>query len=211
MIIYFNFLAKNKIKFVNVELFKPLNLSLALFEKNDCIDADYSEPNVISITKLLSKQPVPVMNSQAQANEFFVELSEKCRFNEPVVGKNQISCLKHDCDDSRITTCCSFGASAVIDSPDFTILDRRHEGVTDVKMNRNTKIEYLPNSIFLKFSNVRSYNADRCAIREISKKNFDYLSKLKDLNLAYNRIQTIKRDTFEGIPSVKEINLSKFK
>lgn len=175
-------------------------------EKNECIDAGYAR------SAELQRETV--------SDEFISDISKKCGFTESSTGKNQISCLIDDCvvekkhfllpTSTVSTVCCSFGISSVINSTDFIISDRRHDDVVEVNFNQNPKIEFLPVSIFLKFSNVQFYKADRCAIREISKRNFEHLIRLEDLNLAFNRIQTIKHDTFEGLSNLKKIMLSEF-
>lgn len=187
---------------MNGRAFKNLPLEHFFVDKNECIDSSYYyspyiHPNFTSADVEKSKQ------------DLISEISKKCAFTERNFGKNQISCLKEECNGRQNNVCCSFDNSSAISSTDFSISDRRHDGVTDMNLNQNPKIEYLPILFFLKFSNIQTFNAESCKIREISKKNFEHLLKLQDLNLAFNRIESIKRDTFEGLLELKKISLSK--
>lgn len=178
---------------MNGKAFKGLELTTATLSGNECIDKNYLNFQL--------REPV--------AKDLLLEVSQNCGFTESAI-KNKISCLKDDCGYDRKTVCCSFGDISEIDSKDFFVSDRRHDGVTDINFNRNPKIKFLPISVFLKFSNIRTYNAERCAIQEISKRNFEHLLELQTLNLAFNQIEIIKQDTFEGLSDLRTILLSNF-
>lgn len=49
-----------------------------------------------------------------------------------------------------------------------------------------------------------------CAIKEISKRNFEKLLNLEDLYLQDNQIYVVLSDTFEGLVKIIHLNLSKF-
>lgn len=185
-----NLAGANKIKFMNGQVFKGFQLLEVRLGGNECIDS-YSHPKV-------------------DKKEFLSEVSKKCGFAEIKSRRNQISCLYHTIQFKTHFVFCVFKNSSVINSTDFFISDRRHDGVNSISFHANSKIEFLPVSIFLKFSNVQSYDADRCSIQEISKKNFEHLLKLRSINLSFNRIKTIKHDTFERLPKLETILLSNF-
>lgn len=173
---------------MNDQVFKALKLNDVMLGGNECIDS-YSHPKVVD-------------------KEFLPEVAKKCGFTERKASKNQISCLKYSIHFNTLFVTCAFDDSAAINSTDFFILDRRHDAVNSISLNENSKIEFLPVSVFLKFSNVQFYYADRCSIREIAKINFENLLKLQIVNLSFNRIKTIKHDTFKGLPKLEEILLS---
>lgn len=178
---------------MNGYVFNDLPLYDAHLGENECISTVYSRNE----------------NPPVEAdNEFLLEVSTKCGFTERPAGKNQISCLREDCGRKRNIVCCSFEKSLVINSRDFFISDRREDGVTHIILNQNSKIEFLPILVFLKFSNVQTYKADRCSIREVAKINFEHLPRLQVLNLAFNRIETLRHDTFKGLLALRNISLS---
>lgn len=179
---------------MNGQLFAALNLGTANFEGNECIDINFSHADL---------QPISIVS-----NEFLLEVSKKCKFPE-FTESNEISCLENKFCGGNSTVCCSFNNSSIINSTNFYISDRRHDGVNYISFSPNSKVEFLPISVFLKFSNVRTYNADHCSIQEVSKLNFEHLLKLQVLSLTYNRIKSIKHDTFTGLASLKKIMLSK--
>lgn len=181
---------------MNGQAFKSLRLHDAILVGNECIDANYSRKN---------ESPLEVV-----AIEFLLEVSKKCGFIERPPKKNQISCLKDDCDDDYGNVCCNFDDTTVINSADFSISDGRNDDVSDISFDKNSKIEFLPITVFLKFSNVRTYNADNCLIKEISIRNFEHLFKLEVLSLAFNQIKIIQHDTFEGLNKLESISLSKY-
>lgn len=174
---------------MNSQVFKGLKLNEAMLKGNECIDRN-SHDNIVG-------------------KNFLTEVSKKCGFTESKPSKNKMSCLKITFQFTTTFIFCSCCKnSSAINSPDFFISDRRHDGVNRIDLRNNPKLEFLPVSIFLKFSNVQTYDADRCSIREISKNNFEHLLKLESLNLSFNRIKIIKHNTFEGLPKLERILLS---
>lgn len=101
-----------------------------------------------------------------------------------------------------------FMESTVIDSTCFLIATHRDETVEGFDAFGNRNLEYLPNNLGEKFSNLLFLQAGDCSIKEIFKENFSGLKRLQILNLQYNQIESIDDDTFEYIPVVEEISLS---
>lgn len=105
---------------------------------------------------------------------------------------------------------CFIIQSASITVKNFDIEDERNEEVQTIDFQGNKKIKFLPIKLHRKFPSVRVYVAERCNIEEISQANFENLFHLEELNLYGNRIETVRRDTFMHLVSVKTIVLSKF-
>lgn len=97
-----------------------------------------------------------------------------------------------------------------INATNFIIADLRDEEVEGIIFDRNVNIEYLPVKIHLQFPNLDIYNASRCSIKQISKENFENLSRLKSIELSGNKIQKISGNTFKGLNSLLHVNLSEF-
>lgn len=87
-----------------------------------------------------------------------------------------------------------------------------HFDGTDVEVdaiffNQNPKVEYLPIKIDEKFPNLISYDASNCAIVGIIRKNFKRLHTLENVNLVGNQISVLKTKSFQGLLSLKVLNL----
>jgi Leucine-rich repeat (LRR) protein len=59
------------------------------------------------------------------------------------------------------------------------------------------------------FPNLVAYSADRCSIKSFTKKNFARLTKLKELDLDRNQIETVNCKAFEDLVSLEHLFLSK--
>lgn len=75
----------------------------------------------------------------------------------------------------------------------------------------NVKIFYLPVKVAESFPNLFFYQAYSNAVRELSKKNFRKLSKLRALYLPYNQIETVRSDAFEDLVNLEIIWLGKIR
>lgn len=105
---------------------------------------------------------------------------------------------------------CFIIQSASIVVKNFEIKDERNEDVQTIDFQGNKKVKYLPIKLHRKFPSVRVYVAERCNVEEISQANFENFFHLEELNLYGNRIETVRRNTFMYLVSVKTIYLSKF-
>lgn len=123
---------------------------------------------------------------------------------------NEIQCEsveshKNDGIDIR----CFMNGNTVIDADDYTISDAKNLKVEAINFATNHKIQYLPLRVHEKFPNMYKYPAENCAIKRVSKKNFEKLVKLIYIGLSQNQIETIASDTFKGLPNLSMITLSK--
>lgn len=103
---------------------------------------------------------------------------------------------------------CLMNKTTSIDGPGVTILPR-DETIKGLSFGYlSYKISHLPENVAESFPNLEIYEANTCAVTEITKQNFNGLVKLKVLFLAGNRIETIADDTFESLVALELINLS---
>lgn len=128
-------------------------------------------------------------------------------------NKAQIACETVNFSFLSFTTkravACSMMKYTAIKDIGFTILDPYNETVEHIYMQGNKNIEFLPTLVHLTFPKLEEYGADECAIREISKSNFEKLNLLWKIELAGNQIYAVLSDTFEGLSDLRSINLSK--
>jgi Leucine-rich repeat (LRR) protein len=75
--------------------------------------------------------------------------------------------------------------------------------------SRNSEIYYLPINVADKFPNLMVYNASFCSIKKVLNMNFQFLSKLKTLDLSFNQVEVIEKETFVDLKSLETIRLSK--
>lgn len=69
-------------------------------------------------------------------------------------------------------------------------------------------LQFLP--VASKFTrNLIHYEVQRTSVQKISKENFDGMIWLEDLILIQNWIETLQKDTFQGLKRLKFINLGR--
>lgn len=88
----------------------------------------------------------------------------------------------------------------------FSTLD---ESVLGIFVNNNEAVSFLPEKVNEKFPNLLGYCVQRCSIKEISKKNFEQLTKLKILYLHDNQIEKIGSETFGDLKDLEQLFLRK--
>jgi Leucine-rich repeat (LRR) protein len=94
-----------------------------------------------------------------------------------------------------------------ISNSDLTL---SHPNEPDLKMLYffdNKKVLYLPIEPYRTAPNLFVINAAECALKAISKKNFEKLANLQYVWLYNNDISVIPAGTFEDLVSLKEITL----
>lgn len=106
---------------------------------------------------------------------------------------------------------CNIQMYTVIKDIGYSISDPYNVKITKMNFNDNRNIEFLPNSPSHKFPNLVHYHAERCAIKEISKRNFERLHSLWNILLQGNQIRAVLKDTFQGLTKLSRLDLSKFK
>lgn len=103
-------------------------------------------------------------------------------------------------------TCWMFETTA-IDSTGYTFSSTTESAVEAMSFKHNKKIEFLPENVAAVFPNLLAWDAKNCSIKTISKENFKELDKLLVLVLMGNQIATIFRGTFDGLVSLKALEL----
>lgn len=103
---------------------------------------------------------------------------------------------------------CNIG-NVVIDSPQTEIGTALDEEVEAFNMRRNKNIQFFPASMSEKFPNLRAFEASHCSVKIILNSNFKGLSKLTHLFLGSNQIERIEVGMFDGLTSLKQLNLGK--
>jgi hypothetical protein len=97
-----------------------------------------------------------------------------------------------------------------IDSKNFVLGNERDETIKALTFYDNKKVQFLPTNVANTFPSLRIFSATSCSVREISKETFFGLSKLEFLLLSSNQINTVHSGTFEGLSSLRRIELRKF-
>lgn len=160
------------------------NLGFMILNSNECIDGKFNNQN----------------------QDLEQRLSAQCAFDEPEVYPKEISCEKLRRDNmSR----CFMDGYTEIHSNDVQISFMRDASVF-IHFDGNLKIEHLPVEVHEIFPNLEVITAENCSIREISRKNFKNLHRLRNLNLAGNKIKMISSNTFEGLPLLRFLEFRKF-
>lgn len=106
---------------------------------------------------------------------------------------------------------CFMDRETAIESIGLTISSEIDESIEGLRFVDNKKIHFLPEKIEASFPNLVYFAAYGCSIKEISKDNFQNLTKLTFLSLALNQIEKIFSDTFEDLTSLKYLFLCKEK
>lgn len=118
----------------------------------------------------------------------------------------EIKCGRYEpCHEA--TSCCIMDVASVIKSTEVTISERDDE-IDGIDFSENKNILYLPVLVHEKLPNLIAYYAYHCSVREISKRNFEKLDRLEDLNLNSNQIETIGSDTFEDLVALQQLHIS---
>lgn len=177
-----------RLRAVNGQAFEKLkNLELIGFMFNDCIDQGFSSTRNYANIQIAAKI-----------------VSGHCGYDE--IETKEVACEKYR-DENRYETC-YMNAHTIIDSANFSVAGLRDEDVGGLNFEGNKKIGYLPVYLYKQFPNLYVYFAKSCAIKEITKENFEKLKRLFVLDLSYNNIQKIRADTFNGLTILGKIYLS---
>lgn len=106
---------------------------------------------------------------------------------------------------------CDMRFYTLINDIGFTISYLFNDNILKIDLSDNRNIEFLPISPHQTFPNLKDDYARRCAIREISKANFEKMHYLERIVLHDNQIYAVLSDTFEGLTSLWLLDLSKLK
>lgn len=103
---------------------------------------------------------------------------------------------------------CFMDETTRIDVKDVAI-STYNENVQGLLLEHNQNIRYLPIKVHENFPNLLGISAFDCKIEEISKANFEKLTKLTEIHLHNNKIKVIYADTFEDLTALQHIFLGK--
>lgn len=163
-------------------------LEFISLQNNYCIDRSFHD-NAIKTTALIS-------------------ISNSCGFEELV--SVEIVCERFIIPELYNFEFCDMTGKTVINATNFVIADLRDEEIEGIDFTKNKKIEYLPYKIYMHLPNLVYYWASICALKQISKENFEKLNRLQAIDLSHNQIKKIHGNTFNGLDSLIEIDLRKF-
>lgn len=137
-------------------------------------------------------------------------LNETCGIDKT---ETQIACEKiNELNYAFVTRLtCEMNTYTAIKDVGYTISDQFNDEVAQMFLNDNQNIEFLPILLNEKFPNLENYFAERCAIKEIFKINFENLHRLAIINLNGNQIYAILRDTFAGLANLRVLDLRKLR
>jgi Leucine rich repeat len=85
----------------------------------------------------------------------------------------------------------------------------KHSNVQGLSLWGNKKVNYLIDFAGKNLPNLLGYDAGNCAIKRIRRNNFGDLSKLRELLLQDNQLESIGTDTFSDLQALERIHLRK--
>lgn len=130
-------------------------------------------------------------------------ISRKCGFEE--VDFVDLACGEFH-DDEGVDTCI-LTPNTVINATNFVIGDLRDEKIGGIYFFNNEGIEYLPYKVYMQLPHLVKYYGRACAVKQISRENFEKLTRLRSINLSFNQIQKISGNTFEGLENLRVVDL----
>jgi hypothetical protein len=101
---------------------------------------------------------------------------------------------------------CIIDEATTIEARDATF-SASDEPVNSLNFSGNKKIRFLPILVADKYPDLLLYDASGCSLKEVTKQNFEGLSKLKALFLNKNEIEKINSDTFEDLLDLEDFYL----
>lgn len=130
-------------------------------------------------------------------------VNASCGFDK---SRTQIACERIQSSDV-----CNMKTYTTIRDITYTVSNPYDGQVTKLDLSDNRNIEFLPISPLESFPNIVRYDAARCSIKEILKRNFAGLVILLYVHLQENQIRAISSDTFEELTKLQTVDLSKFR
>lgn len=149
-------------------------------------------------------------NSEEEIRRISKTVNETCGINQ---NETQIMCETIGDNTYAYTTglACKMNTYTAIMDLGYTISDQSNDKVVQMYFNDNQKIEFLPVLLHQIFPNLEKYFAARCAIKEISKTNFESLDRLARIDLEGNQIYAVLSDTFGSLANLRWLDLSKLR
>lgn len=146
------------------------------------------------------------------------EVNKSCNFEEEAIIDNSgLMCeaISTAVQGNDIVTIpgefCLLNGITVIDKRGETFYPMPDQQAIGLLFENNKKIEYLPVKVHRAFPNLADYRAEECSIREISRKNFEKLDKLRIVMLGNNQIEKVPSDTFAELPLLLYLGLREYK
>lgn len=104
------------------------------------------------------------------------------------------------------TVYCEFDDAIELSEPK-TLSNLVNENVTELLLQNNEKIKYLPQHLSVSFPNLIAINAYGCAVKSVNKLNFNGLTKIGNINLNKNQLETIDENSFDDAIDLGNIYL----
>jgi hypothetical protein len=128
------------------------------------------------------------------------------------IGAKEVACERfadYDWTGSvgNVKTCFSY-VTTVINEPGATFCSTNYDTLA-LSFCTNINVHFLPIAVAEKFPNLQVYALDGCSIKDVTKRNFESLAKLKILWLGRNPIEKINSDTFEDLVSLEGLWMRK--
>lgn len=123
--------------------------------------------------------------------------------------ENRISCERINPREKLRGFICVMYTYTAVQDLGYIISSPFNDEIKEIVFEDNRNIEFLPNSPHQIFPDLNFYHAARCAIREVSKSNFENLHQLYRIDLSGNHIYAVLSDTFEGLADLRLLDLSK--
>jgi Leucine-rich repeat (LRR) protein len=102
---------------------------------------------------------------------------------------------------------CSMAQETVIEFSNISIASNYNESVTEMYLDHNKRIHFLPINVYKTFPKIVSYSSYKCNLTTICKENFVNLIELKRIALNHNSISHIANNTFEGLTKLTHLFL----
>ncbi|KAG4072766.1 hypothetical protein HA402_005243 [Bradysia odoriphaga] len=138
---------------------------------------------------------VTSFGTQTAGHDIKCEIKEK---NTPFDNRHGIQ--------FRTVVSCVFNEDFEITVPS-KLTNPTNESVTELRMNRNKKIEFLPQEISTAFPKLRVVDAFGCAVKEITKSSFLGLKLVDKIVLDGNEIATIDESSFDDLSELRLLYL----
>lgn len=102
---------------------------------------------------------------------------------------------------------CWIYQSTTINTTGITLTSTSNE-VTAISFWRSNQIFFLPENISVNFPNLTFYDAYNNALNEVTKSNFNSLTRVRWLHLSENKLERIANNTFEDMTALEHLFLS---
>lgn len=145
----------------------------------------------------------PVEGQPIEAHLDYID--NYCGFYDIEETKSLEICTEIGINNEGLLSCSS--KSVVIKADNMSISGSKNDEIRVIDLSKNRKVEFLPIHVFVKLPLITNYYANKCSIRNISRKNFERLHAIYELNFKDNSIETIPSDTFQDQDRLIYLNL----